>query len=114
LGSEVFSTTEIVPTGKDILSLITAANGKPGYLNCDDGTSCSAPVVSGIVGMMLSENPKLTPAQVKKILVSNVAKFPIIQDRPIGAGIVNAYKAVTAARLLRIDATKYPGLPPTE
>jgi serine protease len=40
------------------------------------GTSFSAPLVSGTVGLMLSLNPALTPAGVKSILQSSARAFP--------------------------------------
>lgn len=40
------------------------------------GTSFSAPLVSGTVGLMLSVNPALTPAQVRAVLTSTARPFP--------------------------------------
>ena len=40
------------------------------------GTSFSAPLVSGTVGLMLSANPALTPAQVRAVLTSTARPFP--------------------------------------
>jgi serine protease len=40
------------------------------------GTSFSAPLVSGTVGLMLSANPTLTPAQVKSLLQSSARPYP--------------------------------------
>jgi serine protease AprX len=64
-----------------------------------DGTSMAAPVVSAIVAQMLEANPTLTPAQVKDILVFSATPC----DGPAarrGAGLVNAGRAVAAARRL--------------
>ena len=63
------------------------------------GTSMAAPHVAGIVSLMLSANPTLTPAQVLQILQRTVTPFPAGSDcRGIcGAGIVNAGAAVEAA-----------------
>jgi subtilisin family serine protease len=60
------------------------------------GTSMSVPHVSGTVAMMLHENPSLTPAQIKQMLMSaatNLSADPNAQ----GAGMLNAYEAVRAA-----------------
>jgi len=59
------------------------------------GTSSSAPKVAGIVALMLSVNPDLTPAEVKNILrkTADDIDAPGIDDRT-GAGRVNAHHAV--------------------
>ncbi|MGB8338585.1 MAG: S8 family peptidase [Burkholderiales bacterium] len=71
------------------------------------GTSFAAPVVSGVVSLMLSVNPNLTPAQVAAILQTTARPFPtvpagFIQCTPTtcGAGIVDASKAVAEANRL--------------
>ena len=63
------------------------------------GTSMATPHVAGIVSLMLSANPTLTPAQVLQILQRTVTPFPAGSDcRGLcGAGIVNAGAAVEAA-----------------
>ncbi|MEI6179616.1 MAG: choice-of-anchor D domain-containing protein [Chloroflexales bacterium] len=63
------------------------------------GTSMATPHVAGIVSLMLSANPALTPAQVLQILQKTVTPFPVGSDcRGIcGAGIVNAGAAVESA-----------------
>lgn len=67
------------------------------YNNSFGGTSSSTPKVAGIVALMLSKNPNLTPAQVKAILKESADDIdtPGIDDKT-GAGRVNAFKAVTA------------------
>jgi subtilisin family serine protease len=71
------------------------------------GTSFAAPVVSGVVSLMLSVNPNLTPAQVASILQSTARQFPSVPAPLIqcttatcGAGIVNAGAAVAEAKRL--------------
>jgi serine protease AprX len=59
------------------------------------GTSMSAPVVSGIVALMLQHNPGLKPNQVKNILRQTTYAIPF--DANIaGTGVVDAYAAVTS------------------
>ena len=65
------------------------------------GTSMAAPHVTGIISLMLSVNPTLTPAQVLSILQSTVTPFPTgsaCHTQGCGAGLVNAMAAVTKAK----------------
>ncbi|HEY9107770.1 MAG TPA: S8 family peptidase [Roseateles sp.] len=90
------------------------------------GTSFSAPIVSGIVGLMASVRPGLTPAEALQILKSTARPFPTtgggsaadgnppvckapsstVQDEcyctttTCGAGMVDAFAAVKAAQAL--------------
>lgn len=61
------------------------------------GTSSSTPMVAGIVALMLSKNPRLSPARVKQILrdTADDIDVPGIDDKT-GAGRVNAEAAVRA------------------
>jgi hypothetical protein len=73
-----------------------------------DGTSASAPVVGGLIAVMLEANPYLTPAQVKQILHEtsehNTALSPKYIRTPnngYGWGVVHAPGAVSRARDMR-------------
>lgn len=61
------------------------------------GTSSATPLVAGIVALMLSKNPTLSPAEVKEILrnTADDIDIPGIDDKT-GAGRVNAEAAVRA------------------
>jgi serine protease len=66
-----------------------------------DGTSFSAPMVSGVVSLMLSVAPNLTADQVRSILTSSAKPFAPLSTCSTslcGAGIVNAQAAVQAAQ----------------
>lgn len=70
--------------------------------NTSDGTSMAAPLVSGIVGLMLTVNPGLTPEQVSSMLyhtAKDLASFPASEgwDRYTGYGEVDAEATVAAA-----------------
>ncbi|MCD6291872.1 MAG: S8 family serine peptidase, partial [Deltaproteobacteria bacterium] len=90
-------------------SYTTDRTGKAGYNDgssgvnadyCHDfgGTSSSCPKVTGVVALMLSANPDLTPAEVKKILRKSADDIEDPgDDDKTGAGRVNAYKAVQMA-----------------
>ena len=65
------------------------------------GTSSAAPIVSGVVSLMLSVAPDLTAAQVRSILQSTAKPFPAgsnCSTTKCGAGIVDARAAVAAAQ----------------
>lgn len=60
------------------------------------GTSMSAPHVSGAVGLMLSANPFLSPAQVRSILRSTATPMPGCGGR-CGPGLLNVHLAIVEA-----------------
>jgi serine protease len=79
---------ETTPTGADYA----------GYA----GTSQATPHVAGTVALMLNAAQAAglatpTPAQIKDMLVNSARSFPVAEDHPIGAGIVDAAAAVNAA-----------------
>jgi subtilisin family serine protease len=66
-----------------------------------DGTSFAAPIVSGVVALMLSVNPSLTPQNIRNILTTTADKvggYTYLNGRSneVGYGRVNAYRAVLA------------------
>ncbi|XQA74738.1 S8 family peptidase [Xanthomonas sacchari] len=61
------------------------------------GTSMAAPHVSGVIGLMLSVNPSLTPAQVTSILQQSAGPV-VCPSGGCGAGLLNAEAAVSKAR----------------
>jgi serine protease AprX len=63
-----------------------------------DGTSMAAPVVSATIALMLEANPMLSPAEVKQILMSTATPLKDFPVQKSGAGLVNAGRAVAAAR----------------
>lgn len=81
-----------------ILSTLNAGAQEPGadaYVYYQ-GTSMAAPHVTGVVALMLSVNPTLTPDQVESILKSTARPFPATCSL-CGTGIVDARAAVMAA-----------------
>lgn len=64
----------------------------------DDGTSASAPLAAGVAALLLSANPRLTPLDIKRILVSSADNLGAPGWNPdTGFGVVNA--AAAFARL---------------
>jgi serine protease AprX len=64
-----------------------------------DGTSFAAPIVSSIVACMLEANPRLTPTQIKRILIDTAERVPDIEVDRQGWGVVAAARAVAGALL---------------
>jgi serine protease AprX len=62
-----------------------------------DGTSFAAPIVSSIVACMLEANPKLTPQQVKRILIDTAERVDGVEVERQGWGVVVPRKAVAMA-----------------
>lgn len=80
----------------------TIPTGGSGYVFYQ-GTSMSAPAVTGVVSLMLSANPALTPAQIASQLQTSARAFPIgtgddCTTDLCGAGIVDAATVVAAVR----------------
>jgi hypothetical protein len=63
------------------------------------GTSVAAAEVSGVVALLIERNPRLTPKDVRRILMRTAKHLgPRGSEREYGAGLVNALQAVTAAK----------------
>src|SRR6266567_1109306 len=60
------------------------------------GTSMATPMVAGVAGLVLSENPSLTPAQVAGIVEASSGDG-VSWNPNLAFGVVNAYKAVSSA-----------------
>lgn len=70
-----------------------------------NGTSFSTPIAAGVVALMYSVNPNITPAQVRDILISTADKIGLDAnynnsgfDEKRAYGKINAYKAVLSAK----------------
>ena len=67
-----------------------------------DGTSFAAPIVSSIVACMLEANPRLTPQQVKRILIDTAERVAGVEVDRQGWGVVAPRKAVEMALRMRL------------
>lgn len=65
------------------------------------GTSQAAPYVTAVAAKMFDINPKLTPKEVKEILMATVDKKDFLEDKVVSGGIVNEKRALEAAKLMR-------------
>src|SRR3989440_4075343 len=71
------------------------------YYKYVDGTSFAAPIVSSIIACMLEANPRLTPQQVKRILIDTADRLPGVEIDRQGWGVVSPRRAVEFALSLR-------------
>jgi len=67
------------------------------YYKFVDGTSFAAPIVSSIVACMLEANPKLTPQQIKRILIETAERVDGVEVDRQGWGVVMPRTAVETA-----------------
>ncbi|MCB0431158.1 MAG: S8 family serine peptidase [Flavobacteriales bacterium] len=76
------------------------STGYPSSYYNNTGTSMSAPLVSGLAGLMLSANPNLTPAEVKQCLKSTAINIDNLNPSyagKLGSGRIDALGAVQCA-----------------
>lgn len=82
-------TVHVTAPGSTILSTY-----KGGYSNLS-GTSMAAPHVSGVVGLLLSKEPGLTPAQIRERLIRTSTQTSKLKSASVSGGRVDAYRALT-------------------
>lgn len=68
---------------------------KRGGYTSMSGTSMATPHVAGVVGLLLSSEPHLTPAQVRERLLNTSVKSSKLSTASLSGGRVDAYKALT-------------------
>ncbi len=66
-----------------------------------DGTSFASPIVASIIACMFEANPKLTPQQVKRIVIDTAERLPSIEVDRQGWGVVAPRRAVELALAVR-------------
>ncbi len=91
LGAPGSDLTALAPS----LSRENASHINQAYAGGIDGTSFAAPIVSGVVALMLQTDPSLTPAEVKtRLEMTADPPNTAVPDSRIGYGIVNPMRAV--------------------
>ena len=83
--------------GVAIASTLNDGTTTPGNENYVyyQGTSMSAPHVSGLAALMYSVDPSLTPAEVEQLIVTNARPFPATCNQ-CGSGIADADDTIAA------------------
>ena len=78
------------------------------------GTSVAAAEVSGIVALLLERNPKLTPADIRRILTASARRLgPGERDDNFGSGLIDPLKALQLAEPRTAATTPPPAPTPT-
>jgi subtilisin family serine protease len=105
-GGVWLTTTDIMgDAGYSNSSTPTYGADYTGYMN---GTSGAAPIVSGVVGLMLSINTYMTPAHVQEVLQATADDLGAAgRDNDTGYGRANAAAAVAAAQKVDLVITGY-------
>ena len=76
---------------------ILVATPDGGY-DMSSGTSVATAEVSGIVALLLERNPKLTPADIRRILSASARRLaPGDRDDNFGSGLIDPLKALQLA-----------------
>ncbi len=85
------TSVDIGAPGEDITSIYMEDQ----YIKVQ-GTSASAPFVSGVCALVLEKNPKLLPQEVKRIIThpDNITQINGLRGKVKYAGIINAYKCI--------------------
>lgn len=99
---------DLVAPGVNIRS---TARSNEDYYGSIYGTSAAAPHVSGVVALMLSVNPNLTPNEIRTILHNTTQRIKYIPyeynsqnwSRFVGYGLINACGAVMSAKNFSIS-----------
>ena len=90
--------------GVDILMPAPNAN-----YQVKSGTSFSAALVSGIAALILERKPQLSPDTVRQIIVSTARDIGAPgKDPEFGAGLADAYRAITALEIMASGAAPQP------
>lgn len=109
---------DIAAPGTDILATWDNRDSQGGTIganryNVISGTSMAAPVVTGLVALMKSVRPDLTPDEVEGLLKGTATDLGSSgADPQFGAGLINAHAAVAAAQAYVRPAPPAPPAPP--
>jgi len=83
---------DVFAPGTEILSTVPHDEFKE-----EQGTSMASPITAGVAALVWSHYPKLTPLEVKEIIMKSVNTDPQLTDISVTGGVIDAYKAVQLA-----------------
>lgn len=84
------TTVHVTAPGAKIISTY-----KDGDYKILSGTSMATPHISGIIGLLLSQEPNITPAQIKERLINTSVKTGILTGDSLSNGRVDAYRVIS-------------------
>ncbi|WP_395853126.1 S8 family serine peptidase [Cystobacter fuscus] len=84
---------EMAAVGEDVLSTMPGGDWEE-----MSGTSMATPRVAATAALMFAENPKLTAAEVRDMLVATTEKDPDLKGKVSSSGKLDIDAAVAAAR----------------
>lgn len=90
-GSNYGSKVNVAAPGERIISSLP--NNQYAF---EDGTSMSAPFVTGIAALLQSYNSELTPNQMKNLIINNGKEISGLTDYVSSGGMVNAYLTLSS------------------
>jgi subtilisin family serine protease len=94
------SKVDVAAPGENIYS--TLPDGKFGYMT---GTSQATAFVTGVAALLLSEEPSLSPQQIREILISSVDEVEQLRGKSVSGGRINAYSALSLLKKKCLDGT---------
>jgi serine protease AprX len=71
------------------------------YYTTMTGTSMACPHIAGVVALLYSVRPDMTPDLAKRLIVNTATPMPDYKEYAVGAGLVNAYAAVQQAKAIK-------------
>ncbi len=90
---------DVTAPGSDILSL--AHNNVTGYTT-KSGTSMATPAVAGLMALMISKNPNLTPEDISQIIEESAIPMTDGKSNTFGSGRIDALAAINQTPFMGI------------
>lgn len=95
---------DVTAPGSDILSL--AHNNVTGY-TVKSGTSMATPAVAGLMALMISKNPNLTPEDISQIIEESAIPMTDGKSNTFGSGRIDALAAINQTPFMGITYVEH-------